>query len=89
MSLDTPIDIPGAPDHLGKLRLVLDDQDGTPDDMAAIGHVVVCDENGVKVDRKSGPPGFMPLLWRQQMRALLQELRVEVASRLTVQPTKG
>lgn len=88
MPLDTPVVIPQPPSHLGLLRLILDDLDGTGANMSAQGQVLVCSADGETVTRRTGSPMFMPLAWKQKMKTLMEELRIEVASRLTLQPTK-
>ena len=89
MSLETPVEIQKPPSHLGKIRLIIDDYDGTRETRVYRANVNVMDGDDERVAGVQGDPfGFMPLGWRQSMAAAMEELRAELASRQTVQPTR-
>lgn len=89
MSLEKPVVIQKPPTHLGKIRLIIDDRDGTAETRQYRANVNVMNDDDERVAGAQGDPfGFMPLGWRQSMAVALEELRAELASRQTVQPVK-
>ena len=89
MSLDKPVAIRKPPSHLGKIRLIIDDYDGTKRSRVYRANVSVMNDDGDRVAGAQGDPfSLMPLNWRQSMTAAIEELRAELASRQTVQPTR-
>lgn len=89
MSLETPVEIQKPPSYLGKIRLIVDDYDGTDETRKYRANVNVMNPDDERVAGAQGDPfGFMPLGWRQSMSTALVELRAELASRQSVQPIK-
>lgn len=89
MSLEKPVKIQKPPSHLGKIRLIIDDHDGTEAARQYRANVDLMNGDDERVAGAQGDPfGFMPLGWRQSMATALEELRAELASRQTIQPTK-
>ena len=72
-------------DHLGYIQLTLDDRDGTVGGMSARGEVRIMSAAGDEVVSRHGDPEvFMSAAWQAKVKAVLDELRAEVATKLNV-----
>ena len=75
--------VPKVATAIGKIELVLNDEDGTPARMSARGMVVIQASDGAVVDARYGDPqAFMSAAWKLKLKQVLDELRAEVATRL-------
>ena len=75
--------VPKTAAAIGKIELVLNDEDGTPAGMSSRGQADVKAADGTVIETRRGDPQqFIPQAWKLKLKQVLDELRAEVAQRL-------